>query len=146
MHCWAWTPGQCCEVKAARDKARLSVQTVSRCVLRKGTCGHLGSPISSQIAWHHQGSQDLHAHFCRIPQKPERSCSCVAILPAPVGLCSRRAFKEWEESGKEAAVCSRWLQTGGEVPLGSKSGQPRVHCAQVGRESRAGFRGAESGS
>lgn len=119
---------------------------MSRCVLRKGICGHLGSPISSQIAWHHQGSQDLHAHFCRIPQKPERSCSCVAILPAPVGLCSRRAFKEWEESGKEAAVCSRWLQTGGEVPLGTKSGQPRVHCAQVGRESRAGFRGAESGS
>lgn len=114
---------------------------MSRCVLRKGTCGHLGSPVSSQGVWHHQGSLDLPAHFCRILWKPERSHSCVAILPAPVGLGSRRAFKEWEESGKEAAVCSRWLQTGGEVPLGIEAGQPRVHCAQVGRGSRAGFRG-----
>lgn len=106
MRCWAWTPGQCCELKDARDKVGLSVWTVSRCVLRKGTCGPLGSPLTSPGVWHHQGSLDLPAQFWRILQKPEHSCSCVAVLPEPVGLCCRRAFEEWEESGKEAAVCS----------------------------------------
>lgn len=134
MRCWAWTPGQCYELKDARDKAGLSVWTVSRCVLRKEICGPLGSPFSNQGVWHHQGSLDLPAHFWRILQKPEHSRSCVAVFPEPVGLCSRRAF---EESGKEATVCSGGFRQMERCPQEQRPANPeRIVPMWAGRAER----------